>query len=372
MKKPRPHAQPSAHSTPARTADTEAAIIFAPAVTGIEDDDPWLQRLAHAFRWKKNAQRKGTFRYIAVGSLLATPLLALMCLVSILNAHKPHAGSTPNLVAIQNPAIVLDPIHPPKPLHATLTNAAGNGIPGATIAYSLTATLPVTGTARTNTDGRITIPSHASPPYSITFHAIYNHRPILTQTIQVAPSQAPITSAPVQAQFYTSDNACRYDRSPTDTPVIATSIPMLDFAGRPLKAFAPDGSTRTIAANGYTAGIGQLDHFDAALTGTFHVPRAGTMTFAIDVDDAFTLGIGNGARALRSTMVNPPPSRITAQRRLPVLAANNRGHADKQAFATILFPKAGTYPYEVDYDECTGGGEAFRISIDSQYLLSTS
>jgi hypothetical protein len=117
-------------------------------------------------------------------------------------------------------------------------------------------------------------------------------------------------------------------------------------------------------------GVGPLNHFNATFTGSLVVSQAGDVPFTFLIDDAFDLGVGGGASRVSGTMSGPPPSGVTALQRLPVLGAFNQGHLEATTHVTVHFPHPGSYPYELDYSECRGGGASIRLSSGGQFLAT--
>lgn len=103
--------------------------------------------------------------------------------------------------------------------------------------------------------------------------------------------------------------------------------------------------TGTIVAqgNGFQAGVGTLNTFQAVFVGTLTIASPGNVVFNFYTDDSFILGIGNGATRVSGTNYNPPPSGRTPFENLPVMGANNRPTAPAAATITVNFPAAGTY-----------------------------
>jgi hypothetical protein len=56
--------------------------------------------------------------------------------------------------------------------------------------------------------------------------------------------------------------------------------------------------------------------------------------------------------------------------RLPVLGAFNQGHLAAVTRVSVRFPRAGRYPYEIDWAECDGGGELLKMYANGAPLQS--
>jgi RHS repeat-associated protein len=123
-----------------------------------------------------------------------------------------------------------------------------------------------------------------------------------------------------------------------------------------------DGSCGTIAAqgNGKQAGVGTLFNFEATFTTEMTVASAGPLTFTLYVDDGWIFGAGKqiGGTAqptyVSGLLQNPPPS--SPLMGYPVVGAWNTTSHGGNVQVTVNFPAAGTYPIELDYTECCGGG----------------
>jgi len=134
---------------------------------------------------------------------------------------------------------------------------------------------------------------------------------------------------------------------------------------RPFTAItqSPDGTCGTVPArgNGSDAGSGLLFTFEATFTSELTVAAAGQYTFKFYTDDGWIMGagpkIGGTAQPtyVSGDLSNAPPA--TAEKGYPVVGAfNSAQNGSDTKTLTVNFPAAGTYPIEVDYSECCGGG----------------
>ncbi|HVA91731.1 MAG TPA: hypothetical protein VNL71_18040, partial [Chloroflexota bacterium] len=151
------------------------------------------------------------------------------------------------------------------------------------------------------------------------------------------------------------------------------TFPTLKFGGRPFTGSAaqPGGQDQVASGAGMRAGLGRLSHFNAAFTGTFWVPRPATVAFTLVVDDAFDFGVGGGATRVRGALSQPPAGGRTILKRLPVVGAFHQGHLQATTSVIVRFPRAGRYPYELDYAECDLGGELMQVSVGGRFLPTT-
>jgi hypothetical protein len=197
---------------------------------------------------------------------------------------------------------------------------------------------------------------------------------------QPAPSavqtgQGPrVATTEITGRFYASDGRCTYDTPPTQPPLFVAQFPTINFAGRPFTDYgATAGQPNIVAAHGADQiGIGYLNHFNATFTGKLVVRLPGDVSFTFLVDDAFNLGVDAGASRVSGTMSNPPASGVTALQHLPVVGSFNQGHLQATTYATVHFPRPGSYPYEVDYAECMAGGELLKMYAGGALLQSES
>src|SRR5207245_6525173 len=132
----------------------------------------------------------------------------------------------------------------------------------------------------------------------------------------------------------------------------------------------PDGTCSVIpvAGNGFQAGLDPLSAFQAVFTADLNVSSAGQLTFNVFSDDGFVLAIGpqgtNQPTRISGPMVNPPPGGISYVKGYPVAGAFNFSEAAKANDITVDFPAAGTYPLELDYNECCGGQLAITLAAN--------
>lgn len=136
---------------------------------------------------------------------------------------------------------------------------------------------------------------------------------------------------------------------------------------RPFTAItqSPDGTCGTAPArgNGSDAGSGLLFTFEATFTAELTVATAGQYTFKFYSDDGWIMGAGAkvGGTAqptyVSGDLHNAPL--LTPEKGYQVVGAYNsvQDGAETKTL-TVNFPAAGTYPIEVDYSECCGGGLA--------------
>jgi hypothetical protein len=190
---------------------------------------------------------------------------------------------------------------------------------------------------------------------------------------QMGPGPS-VATTEVTGRFYASDGRCTYDTPSTQLPLFVARFPTINFAGRPFTDYgATAGQPNSVAAHATDqVGLGRLNHFNAAFTGSLVVHQPGDVSFTFLVDDAFNLGVGAGASRVRGTRSNPPVSGVTALQHLPVVGSFNQGHLQATTSVAVHFPRPGRYPYELDYAECMAGGETIKIMTGGQVLSATN
>ena len=282
-------------------------------------------------------------------------------------------------------------------LTATLVDSRGNPIAGQAVQFTITGANPGSGSAMTDANGV------ASFTYTGT-----NAGNDVAQATVTAPGitinsntsaivwlkllQTAATST-VQGNFFANPaNSCTFDVGPSSSPVFGQTFP--DILFNPVNTVVPhDISTVTnftrpftdltvdvngnyngqivAQGNGLQAGSDPLINFYAAFTGTFVVSKPGDLTFRILHDDGYILGVGGGASRVNGDFEGNPPS-TSPFNGFPVVAAWNTGSSGSSSSgpATVHFPAAGTYPYELDYTQC-GGGSLFLDLLTEQFVAQT-
>jgi YD repeat-containing protein len=207
-------------------------------------------------------------------------------------------------------------------------------------------------------------------------------------TTAALPAQAAMTSsAPpvsigtVQGSFFTNPtNSGGFNISPGTAPVFTEQFQTIDFNPpasaqvtcsnstgvseytTPFADVIPQGdgtcAVQYAQGNGYQAGVGSLASFEAVFTATLTVQAPGQVTFNFYSDDGWILSAGpnmltgdqptyvSGSMAGKTTADTGP---FTGY---PVVGAYNQASSPAQNTVTVTFPKAGSYPIEVDYTEC--------------------
>jgi RHS repeat-associated protein len=282
-------------------------------------------------------------------------------------------------------------------LTATLLDRNGNPIPNQTIQFTVTGVNPGTGTAITNASGQATftytgnnagsdvaIASVVAPGFSVNSN---------TSTIAWGRPLQVVSTSIVQGNFFANDsNVCSFGVGPGSAAVFGQSFPDIlfnpsqtdvphDIANvtnftRPFTDLTTDvngnyNGTIVAQGNGQQAGAGSLVNFFAEFTGNFVVAQPGDMTFRILHNDGYVFGVGGGATRVNGDLVNEPAA--TAFNSYPVMAAWNVSStgSSSSGTATVHFPAAGSYPYEIDYTECSAG-DLFLVLLTEQFVAQTS
>ena len=81
------------------------------------------------------------------------------------------------------------------------------------------------------------------------------------------------------------------------------------------------------------------------------------------VDNTFILGIGGGATSVSGYSPLTSGETTTPFEQFPIMGNSGFGNSIGSFAMTVHFPAAGTYPYELDYVECCGGGGGDSLSL---------
>jgi RHS repeat-associated protein len=263
-------------------------------------------------------------------------------------------------------------------LTATLIDRHTNPIPNQVVTFTITGANPGTGTATTDASGKAVFTYTGTNPGNDTAIATVVASAITltsnTSSISWGKPLQPVVTTQVQGNFFPNpNNNCTFGASGTpafgqtfpdilfnaDHSLVPNDISNIGPATRPFtdKTVDVNGNYNgqiVAQGNGLQAGNAPLDNFFAAFTGSFIVSQAGDLTFSIIHDDGYILGVGNGATRVSGDLEGSPPA-VTPFNGYGVVAAFNQGGTFFGS-ATIHFPAPGTYPYELDYTECNGGG----------------
>ena len=289
-----------------------------------------------------------------------------------------------------------NPLGATQNLTATLVDRNGDPVGGRPVTLRITGANPSTLTATTDPSGDAHFAyagvNSGTDVAQATFTAGSVTLTSNTSSISWGLPVQPIVTSVVDGNFFANpNNSCTFGVGPSSTPVFGQSFPDILF-NPPASAVPHNISTvntftrpftdltvdingnyngQIVAqGNGAQAGTGSLVNFYAELTGSFIVKDPGDLTLTILHDDGYVLGVGGGATRVNGDLINNPAS--TAFQGYPVAAAFNQGSAgsSNSGTATIHFPAAGTYPYELDYTECAAG-ELFLVLQSTHFVAQT-
>ena len=216
-------------------------------------------------------------------------------------------------------------------------------------------------------------------------------------------------SSIITGQFFATPDSQTFTATPSSLVAFQQDFPIINFnppAGtvscsnptgvdvntRPFTDVVPqpDGSCNVVTAqgNGMQAGCGSpvcdqpsggLFSFNAVFgtamsnsgvpgTGSLTVGKPGKVAFSLYSDDGWILGFGQGPDGAQPSYVSGPM--IDAPSASPfsgfqVVGANNTGHEPTPEVLVVNFPAAGTYPFELDYNESFG--ERLTLIVSASY-----
>jgi RHS repeat-associated protein len=321
------------------------------------------------------------------------------------NSYGPLTSSFTTLVksSLANAKLTLAPTsagpNPPgtsQTLTATLVDSTGVPIPNKAVTFNITGANPGTGTAATDANGNAVFTYVGANAGNDVAQATVTAPGVTlnsnTANISWGKLLQPIVTGPAQGNFYPNPNgSCTFDIGPASTPAFGQNFPDILF-NAPASAVPHDISTVTTTTrpftdltvdvngnyngtivaqgNGLQAGVGSLSNFYGVFNGNFIVTQAGDLTLTILHDDGYILGVGNGATRVSGDLIGTLPA-TTPFNAYGVIAGWNQVAGSTPGAATIHFPAAGTYPYELDYTECGGGGPLYLALLTAQFIAQT-
>jgi von Willebrand factor type D domain len=280
-------------------------------------------------------------------------------------------------------------------LQVTATTTAGQPIANTPVSLQVTGANPGTLHATTDQNGTASFSYTGTAAGTDSAVASLQVGQIVlssaASTVYWVSPQAVTSTTEVHGTYFANPNDTGdFEAVPGDTPAFKQVTPTIDFnppsgaVGNPPPGFSVSPSSRpftnvtlddtgsytgTIVAQGTgpsgtleQAGVNDLYAFYAEYTGSLVVAQPGDLTFDFYSDDGFVAGIGGGASYVSGIYVNPPPSGVTAFKGYPVVASYNQSSPPTGNTATINFPHAGVYPFELDYTECCGGTLAMTVT----------
>lgn len=283
-------------------------------------------------------------------------------------------------------------------LTATLVDSHGSPIAGQVVHFTVTGANATTGTGTTDANGNASFSYPGANTGNDVAQATLTAPGVTitsnTSAISWLRVLQPVVTTEVQGNFFANPaNSCTFDAGPNSTPAFTQSFP--DILFNPSASAVPhDISTVTnftrpftdltvdingnyngqvvAQGNGQQAGAGSLINFYGVFTGNFVISQPGDLTFRILHDDGYIIGVGNGATRVSGDLEGSPPA-TTPFNGYGVVAAWNTSSTGSSSSgpATVHFPAAGTYPYELDYTEC-GAGSLFLDLLTEQFIAQTS
>lgn len=292
-------------------------------------------------------------------------------------------------------------------LVATLVDGSGNPIGGQVVTFTITGANPGTGTATTDATGTATFSYKGSNQGTDVAQAKVS-TPALTLTSNTSTITwlnllTPVSIGTVHGNFFNNlAGICHFGADPTSAPLFSQDFPNIMFNPDPaIFKFPPpfirpdsNGTVFNISnrpftdvttdvngnpngeiiaqGNGIQAGT-TVTNFFASFTGSIMVNRPGDVTFRILHDDGYILGVGGAATRISGDFDGDTVPATTPFNGYPTVAAWNTSSQGSSSSgpATIHFPTAGVYPFELDYTEC-GGGPLFLDMMLQSFVAQTS
>ena len=275
-------------------------------------------------------------------------------------------------------------------LRVTLVDRAGTPMPGRGVTLRITGANPITQTAVTDADGSWVFTYQGTAGGNDVAQATANNGALQSNTATVGwvVPAAPVETSTVTGRFYANDwGTCSFGSSISKPVLFTQDFPTLDFnppAGtvahdrsgvgtltRPFTDVTTDvghsyTGTVVAAGNGYQAGYGPLDNFQAVFTGSLVVAAAGNRTFNFYSDDGWQLGLAGGATYASGALYNVT-SRTPAAG-YPVVGGYQDPSAPTARSVVVNFPAPGTYPFEIDYTECHSGALSLTLGTSAGAL----
>ncbi len=320
-----------------------------------------------------------------------------------------HEFTAPIDVRVEKTALALSPVRDlnnqvgrSQAFTATLTSATGAPLAGKAVTLAVQGANARNLQAVTDESGRAVFSYTGASEGADSVQASYTE--VGGSTIDSATSAVwwapagmatPVASTPVQGNFFARANESAtaeynaFRATPGETPVFSQTFPDVHFNPLPANEVStpaintenpflvtwrhgpftdlttdPSGAVDgeiVAQGNGYTAGVGSLEHFEAEFTANFQIAQPGDVTFKVESDDGFLLGIGGGAKLISniggtagpglSQVVEGGGPHLTYSpfQGLPLVAGYNTTNGGRVREFTVYFPAAGSYPYELDY-----------------------
>ena len=251
------------------------------------------------------------------------------------------AGST---LTLAPPTAGPDVTGTSQTLTLTYTTAGGSPATNQAVTLTISGANPQTTVLTTDASGTATFTYRGTNSGTDTAQASVTSGSFTlqsnTSTISWVTPVVSVSTTSIHGQFYAG--GCGYFCANVNQPLWSQDFPTIDFNPpggtvpgnntgvgvntRPFTDITTDPSGNyngfsVAQGNGYQAGVGSLDGFDATFTGTFVVAQAGNQTFNFYDDDGFDFGAGGAATRVGGDDVNPPAA--TALEGYPIMGAYN-------------------------------------------------
>ena len=263
-----------------------------------------------------------------------------------------------------------DVVGTPQTLTAVLTDVNGAVLAGKAVTITVTGTNPTSTTVTTDAIGSARLTYTGTNAGDDTAQAKLVAATVASNTATIGWTRpdSPVSLTTVTGNFYTATSADQtFTATPASAPVFGQSFP--DVAFNPPAGAVPGNITGvgpttspftdlttdvaghglgTVVAsgNGQSAYAGGLKAFDAALSSTLTVAKAGGVTFRVLHSGGALVAIGGGAVSVNGA---PAAASTSAMHGYPVVGGFGGAALDRTDTFTVNFPAAGSYPVEIDY-----------------------
>jgi len=269
----------------------------------------------------------------------------------------------------------------------------GAAVAGAVVQFTVTGANPTSGNGTTDATGTATFTYTGALKGTDTVQASTGGSTSNTASVSWIVPVQPVSTTTIFGRFFASDGSGIFDTLPTAIPAFSQEFPTINFDPPPNtvpgNSFGADYFTLpftdvttdingnfsgTIQAqgNGFRAGLGVLNTFQAVFTGSFTIASAGNVTFNFFSDDGFVLGVNGGASHVSGPMINVPAGGVTPFQNYTVVGSFNQGSRPTGNVEIVNFPAPGTYAYELDYVECCDGTLSLTMAIGATNSIGTS
>lgn len=165
---------------------------------------------------------------------------------------------------------------------------------------------------------------------------------------QLQPKVVPYLNGTISVVGWNSTSSGSFNKVyPAPAGDFTFTSPSLDWAGNTgqnTQMKVKDGAGHTTG----TTDTGHYENWEAAITGTLHVPVAGQYSIQLNHDDGAFMAFGGAAQKISGGFFDPLNHTQTAVLGLTqMFGQNNSG--SQQVTAVWNFPTAGDYPFEINW-----------------------